>query len=683
VLFLNYCLSKLKPGGRMAIVLPQGNFNNISAEQIRRYVMSRARILAVVGLDVNTFKPHTGTKTSVLFVQRWAGEEAAAWAAWYDDLYRHEAALAEYEALAAWRGQLLGDGTPEAELPAQICEPPPHPGDPPPPPEDYPIFFATSRRSGRDNSGRYDYLKDGNGQVVLAPKLVLAHDEQGQPVEVTQDRPVLDTDLDQITEAFVAWAQEHNLDFFAPSPSGGPTFAEVVAGADFDISSAWISQLERTWRLDAEFYRPRFLALEQQLDAVVGVRPLAELCNITDGNHFAISDHFMSEGIYRYLRGQDLSDFFLQRADESPVYIPEEVFRELESSHMYPLDVLLSIVGTIGAVGIIPPDWPVVTGSCKLAVLRAKTIDPYYLAAFWAGRYGQFQAERNTRGTVQMGLVLDDLPHLRVYTPSSDVQAEVSTLVQKAYESISESKHLYRQAEQLLLDELGLHTLELPDALHHKANLADTLVAQRLDTDYFEKRYDILLERLAQYEPKSVSEVANLRQERFAPQSYVPFEYIEISDVNLSNGLCTSKQLPGEEAPDRAQQMVHASDIVVSTVRPLRGGTALIRPEQDGFVCSSGFAVLQPTEVCAEYLLTYLRLKPIRGLINRDNRASMYPAVTTQDILKIPIVVLPNIEDRIQARIRQSHQAYYDALALLEQAKCKVETMIEDETAND
>jgi type I restriction enzyme M protein len=34
----------------------------------------KARILAVVGLHVNSFKPHTGTKTSVIFLQKWENE---------------------------------------------------------------------------------------------------------------------------------------------------------------------------------------------------------------------------------------------------------------------------------------------------------------------------------------------------------------------------------------------------------------------------------------------------------------------------------------------------------------------------------------------------------------------------------------------------------------------------------
>jgi type I restriction enzyme M protein len=69
ILFIERNLDFLKPGGRMAIVLPQGRFNNSSDKNIRDFIAARCRILAVVGLHGNTFKPHTGTKTSVLFVE--------------------------------------------------------------------------------------------------------------------------------------------------------------------------------------------------------------------------------------------------------------------------------------------------------------------------------------------------------------------------------------------------------------------------------------------------------------------------------------------------------------------------------------------------------------------------------------------------------------------------------------
>lgn len=111
VLFIERNLDFLRPGGRMAIVLPQGVFNNTNQEYIRRYIMKKARILAVVGLHGNTFKPHTGTKTSVLFLQKWKNDT-------------------------------------ERE----------HVGN-------YSIFMATSEKPGKDNSGDYIFATDANGAV--------------------------------------------------------------------------------------------------------------------------------------------------------------------------------------------------------------------------------------------------------------------------------------------------------------------------------------------------------------------------------------------------------------------------------------------------------------------------------------------------------------------------------------
>ena len=128
VLFVERNLDFLKPWGRMAIVLPQGRFNNSSDEKVRKYIMERARLLAVVGLDNNTFKPHTGTKTSVLFVQK--------------------------------RDEDQNSPTYNPKL------------------DDYEIFMAVSECSGKDNSGEEIYEKDENGERKLDEHghLVQKHD---------------------------------------------------------------------------------------------------------------------------------------------------------------------------------------------------------------------------------------------------------------------------------------------------------------------------------------------------------------------------------------------------------------------------------------------------------------------------------------------------------------------------
>jgi type I restriction enzyme M protein len=71
ILFIERCLQLLREGGRMAIVLPNGNFENPSLEYLRHYIKLKTKILAVVNLPQETFIPYgTGVKTSILFLEK-------------------------------------------------------------------------------------------------------------------------------------------------------------------------------------------------------------------------------------------------------------------------------------------------------------------------------------------------------------------------------------------------------------------------------------------------------------------------------------------------------------------------------------------------------------------------------------------------------------------------------------
>ena len=156
ILFIERNLSFLKPGGRMAIVLPQGRFNNSSDKDIREYIAASCRILAVVGLHGNVFKPHTGTKTSVLLVQKWNDDPN------------------------------LGALCPKLE--------------------DYPIFFATMREPSKDNSGDKIYVQDTDGTPLLDDNnhMIIKHDLFNHDGK-TQDG---------IAEAFIEFGKKENLSFF-------------------------------------------------------------------------------------------------------------------------------------------------------------------------------------------------------------------------------------------------------------------------------------------------------------------------------------------------------------------------------------------------------------------------------------------------------------------------------------
>lgn len=76
ILFIERCLQLLKDGGRMAIVLPDGNLNNSSLGYVREFIQQRARILALVSMPVGAFmQAGVNPKTSVLFLQKLNEEE--------------------------------------------------------------------------------------------------------------------------------------------------------------------------------------------------------------------------------------------------------------------------------------------------------------------------------------------------------------------------------------------------------------------------------------------------------------------------------------------------------------------------------------------------------------------------------------------------------------------------------
>lgn len=84
LIFVERCLNLLKPGGRMGIVLPDGNLNNPSLAWLRRWAEGRAKLMAVVSLPEETFKSSNATvKASLVFLCKFTDVESAQWeAAW-------------------------------------------------------------------------------------------------------------------------------------------------------------------------------------------------------------------------------------------------------------------------------------------------------------------------------------------------------------------------------------------------------------------------------------------------------------------------------------------------------------------------------------------------------------------------------------------------------------------------
>jgi len=191
------------------------------------------------------------------------------------------------------------------------------------------------------------------------------------------------------------------------SPFDAARYARLSEGLEV-VERSYREVVSRE-RLDAESFYKAALAPAARLSSLPRVETVDQLAAVTDGNHLSIANEFGDEGIgVRYLRGQDISGAMMLD-DRNPVFIPHSEYDKLSRSHIFVNDVLVTIVGAnTGQAALVDSAPDKLTANCKLGILRTKrgAVEPAYLHAFLAGRYGQSQVLASKRGGGAQGRAL-------------------------------------------------------------------------------------------------------------------------------------------------------------------------------------------------------------------------------------------------------------------------------------
>lgn len=155
VLFIEACYNFLKPGGKMAIVLPDGILGNPNTLPVREWILDKYKILASVDLAVEAFLPQVGVQASLLFLQKKTEVER----------------------------QLAQDSA-----------------------EDYDVFMAIAEKLGKDRRGNPIYLRDEDGAELLfdtETQYVVYKKDGSTEVKTRREKlKQLDDDLPKITESY-------------------------------------------------------------------------------------------------------------------------------------------------------------------------------------------------------------------------------------------------------------------------------------------------------------------------------------------------------------------------------------------------------------------------------------------------------------------------------------------------
>lgn len=447
-----------------------------------------------------------------------------------------------------------------------------------------------------------------------------------------------------------------------------------------ECSEILLSSLERTNRLDSEFYKKNSLQIMGLLKSI-SANPLTNFVTVSDGNHMGISNKFIGKGI-PYYRGQDIHNFFIE--DSNPICIDEDTFNVayMYRSHLKKGDILLSIVGTIGEVSLVSRDNKA-TCNCKLAILRPhNTEKSAIIAIYLKTKYGFDQIDKFKRGTVQMGYLLEDMNQILIPNFSDDLEKIINKAI-FGIKSLTERSNLqFAEAENCLLAELSIDMSTISSNGVTIKSFSESIGnTGRLDAEYYEKKNYEVIDKLNTKE--TIRTFCNIYDKSFTPNDNEYYKYIELANIGKSGEIDGVKSIIGSELPSRARRMVKKGYVIVSSIEGSLESCAIITETYDNALCSTGFYVIDSENYNSETLLVLLKSKPIQKLLKRGCSGTILTNIAKDEFLQIPLPEVSQLtQNIIKEKVSKAYLLRDQSKKLLECAKSTIEMAIEtDETS--
>lgn len=189
-------------------------------------------------------------------------------------------------------------------------------------------------------------------------------------------------------------------------------------------------------------------------------------------------------------------------------------------------------------------------------------------------------------------------------------------------------------------------------------SVQESELVSRLDAEYYQPDDCEMIKRLEAQGAQPLGKVADLLTESDSFRSSLNDEirYIAISDVDFRTmQVVVQQEIKTHDAPSRATYRVCAGDIITATSGASTGiskqATALITEDEDGAICSNGFAVVRNVHsVNPLFLLAYMRTSAYLRQVKRLMTGHAIPAISMEDLAKVLVPVPP--KDRQEAIAR-------------------------------
>lgn len=453
---------------------------------------------------------------------------------------------------------------------------------------------------------------------------------------------------------------------------------EIVAD---NISIVETKELERFSRFDAEYYQPKYLKLQELYNKGTW-SPI--------GHHLIYCEYGISIAMnedgdgYAILRMDNLQGGLAFDDDLKYAPIDRKTF---EKYRLKKDDVLFNRVNSEEYVGR--------TGIYKLAgehvfasyLVRCQTkkneILPDYLNIFLNAKYGILSIKRMSRRSVnQANVNAQELKAIKILLTPLNFQEKIKILVEKSHMLFESSKRLYSQAESQLLEELGIKAIDLSHDLCYEVNSADTISANRIDAEYSQPKYEKIIKKIKKHPYKAIGDMFRLVK-GIEPGSSVYCEegkpFIRVSNLNKFEINNNNQQYLSDKIYSALESQYQPLKGEILLSKDATPGIAYHLKDQKEGIISGGILRLQAlSDINKEYVCLVVNSFVGQAQIERDSGGSVINHWKPAQVKNTLIPFLSaKVQDEIENLCLESFSARRQAKELLEEAKRKVEEMIE------
>ena len=352
-------------------------------------------------------------------------------------------------------------------------------------------------------------------------------------------------------------------------------------------------------------------------------------------------------------------------------------------------NVLLTRKGTFGIATTVKEDLDYIISSEIFKIDLKENINPDFIVIVLNSSVCQRQFDRKKIGAIMGSLSQNAIKSIKIPFPPSDVQDKIISIIQNAYalkkQKENEAKTLLNSINDFVLNILEINLPEFDEKMCYPVYFNE--LDGRIDSHYHQPALKYIESTIEKINHTTLGDIIHFSNEIWNQENMFEthFPYIEIGQIDINFGNVKNvTYYEKKDAPSRAKMIVREGDIIISTTHPHRGAIAQIDKSLNGFIASTGFAVLRElktSEIEKDYLFYIVRTNLCLNQMLKRSSGGNYRAITPEELkqIKIPLPeknIQPKIVNDVKTRILRAELLQKEAQQILEKAKSEVEDIL-------